>query len=86
LQRFGCFRSEADQWVAIQDVTESVVIVPDGDNRIDFAVQGTSYTLMVNGVVLTQFEYDSEAIGVPGLYVETFDVAAGGVFDDVETS
>ena len=86
LQRFGCFRSEADQWVALQDVTESVVIVPDGDNRIDFAVQGTSYTLMVNGVVLTQFEYDSEAIGVPGLYVETFDVAAGGVFDDVETS
>ena len=53
---------------------------------MDFAVQGNTYTLTVNGEVLTQFEYDSETIGVPGLYVETFDVAAGGVFDDVETS
>ena len=73
-------------WVAIQDVTDSTVIVPDGPNRMEFAVQGTSYELWVNGVLLTQFEYDIETAGVPGLYVETFDVAAGGIFDDVETS
>lgn len=86
LQRFGCFRSDGDQWQAIQEVTDSAVIYPDRTNHIEFGVSGTHYTFAVNGALLAEFDTDMPELGVPALYVETFDAAAGGIFDNVKTS
>lgn len=85
-QRFGCFRSDGDQWRVLQDVTQSAVIRPDGPNQIVFDVQNDVYTFTVNGSVVATFTSPGGNPGVPALYVETFDAAAGGIFDDVETS
>ncbi len=86
LQRFGCFRSDGDQWQAVQEVAASSAIYPDRTNHIDFAVRGTQYTFAVNGEILTSFDTDMPSPGVPALYVETFDDSAGGIFDNVQTS
>jgi hypothetical protein len=49
-------------------------------------VRGTQYTFVVNGEILTSFDTQMPEPGVPALYVETFDDAAGGIFDNVQTS
>jgi len=85
IRRYGCFRSEADNWTAYQDVATSDVIVPDGPNALEMAVDGGQYVFRVNGVELASFAIENADPGVPALYVETFDSAAGGFFDDVET-
>jgi hypothetical protein len=40
----------------------------------------------VNGSVVATFTSPGMNPGVPALYVETFNAAAGGIFDDVESS
>ena len=85
IQRYGCFRSEADNWTAYQEVATSDVIVPEGPNALEMAVAGGQYVFRVNGVELASFAIENADPGVPALYVETFDSAAGGFFDDVET-
>lgn len=85
IQRYGCFRSEADNWTAYQEVATSDVIVPEGPNTLEMAVDGGQYVFRVNGVALASFAIENVDPGVPALYVETFDSAAGGFFDDVET-
>ena len=85
IRRYGCFRSEADNWTAYQEVASSDVIVPEGPNMLEMAVDGEQYVFRVNGVELASFAIENVDPGVPALYVETFDSAAGGFFDDVET-
>jgi hypothetical protein len=85
-QRVGCFRSDGDQWSVMHDVSESTAIRPDGPNQIVFGVQDNRYTFEVNGTQVATFDAPGLNPGVPALYVETFDAAAGGIFDDVETS
>lgn len=85
IRRYGCFRSEADNWTAYQEVATSDVIVPEGPNALEMAVDGEQYVFRVNGVALASFAIENVDPGVPALYVETFDSAAGGFFDDVET-
>ena len=85
IRRYGCFRSEADNWTAYQEVATSDVIVPEGPNMLEMAVDGEQYVFRVNGVALASFAIENVDPGVPALYVETFDSAAGGFFDDVET-
>ena len=85
IRRYGCFRSEADNWTAYQEVATSDVIVPEGPNTLEMAVDGQQYVFRVNGVALASFAIENVDPGVPALYVETFDSAAGGFFDDVET-
>lgn len=85
-QRVGCFRSDGDQWSVVYEVTESMVIRPDGPNQMTFGVQNDAYTFVVNGSVVATFTAPGMNPGVPALYVETFNAAAGGIFDDVETS
>ena len=85
-QRVGCFRSDGDQWSVMHDVSESSAIRPDGPNQITFGVQNDVYTFAVNGSVVATFTSPGMNPGVPALYVETFNAAAGGIFDDVETS
>jgi hypothetical protein len=85
IQRYGCFGSDGDVWTAYQDVATSDVIVPDGENVLQLVLQGDTYEFTVNGVVLAAFSASRADPGVPALYVETFDSAAGGYFDDVET-
>lgn len=85
IRRYGCFRSEADNWTAYQEVATSDVIVPEGPNTLEMAVDGEQYVFRVNGVALASFAIENVDPGVPALYVETFDSAAGGFFDDVET-
>jgi hypothetical protein len=79
-------RSDGDKWQTMQDVTDSTIIKPTEVNHVEFAVQGDQYTFTVNGSVLATFATAMPDAGVPGLYVETFDSAAGGLFDNVETS
>jgi hypothetical protein len=86
LQRFGCVRSDGDKWQTMQDVTDSTIIKPTEVNHVEFAVKGDQYTFTVNGSVLATFATTMPDAGVPGVYVETFDSAAGGLFDNVETS
>ncbi|NBU64089.1 MAG: hypothetical protein EBS29_06275 [Chloroflexia bacterium] len=86
LQRFGCVRSDGDKWQTMYDVTDSTSIKPTEVNHVEFTVQGDQYTFTVNGSVLATFATTMPEPGVPGLYVETFDAAAGGLFDNVETS
>jgi len=85
-QRVGCFRSDGDQWSVMHEVSESAAIQPDGPNQIAFEVQNDVYSFVVNGSVVATFASPGVNPGVPALYVETFDAAAGGIFDDVETS
>lgn len=85
-QRVGCFRSDGDQWRVVAEITESSVIRPDGPNQVAFGVQNDVYTFVVNGSVVATFTSPGMSQGVPALYVETFNAAAGGIFDDVETS
>lgn len=85
IQRYGCFRSEGDVWTAYKDVETSDVIIPDGENILDLAVEGSEYVFRVNGTQMATFSIDIPDPGVPALYVETFDSAAGGFFDGVET-
>jgi hypothetical protein len=85
IRRYGCFRSEADNWTDYQEVASSDVIVPEGPNTLEMAVDGEQYVFRVNGVALASFAIENVDPGVPALYVETFDSAAGGFFDDVET-
>ena len=61
------------------------MIVPEGPNALEMAVDGGQYVFRVNGVELASFAIENADPGVPALYVETFDSAAGGFFDDVET-
>lgn len=86
LQRFGCVRSTGDQWQTMYEVTDSTLIKPTEVNHVEFSVVGDQYTFVVNGGVLATFATSVPDAGVPGLYVETFDAAAGGLFDNVETS
>jgi hypothetical protein len=85
-QRVGCFRSDGDQWSVVYDITESTTIRPDGPNQVTFGVQNDVYTFAVNGSVVATFTSPGMNPGVPALYVETFNAAAGGIFDDVESS
>ncbi len=85
IQRYGCFRSEGDNWTAYQEVSTSDVVVPEGPNTLDMSVDGTTYVFRVNGVEMASFVIENVDPGVPALYVETFDKAAGGFFDDAET-
>ncbi|MEY3990184.1 MAG: hypothetical protein RI985_1265 [Chloroflexota bacterium] len=85
-QRVGCFRSDGDQWSVVAEISESLAIRPDGPNQMTFGVQNDVYTFAVNGSVVATFTSAGLSAGVPALYVETFDAAAGGIFDDVETS
>lgn len=85
-QRFGCFRSDGDQWSVMYDVSESAAIRVDAPNDVVFGVQDDVYTFWVNGNELATFTSPGLSAGVPALYVETFTAAAGGIFDDVETS
>lgn len=85
-QRVGCFRSDGDQWSVVYDITTNAAIRLDAPNQISFDVQNDVYTFVVNGSVVATFPSPGLNPGVPALYVETFDAAAGGIFDDVETS
>jgi hypothetical protein len=85
-QRVGCFRSDGDQWSVVAEISESLAVRPDGPNQMTFGVQNDVYTFAVNGSVVATFTSAGLSAGVPALYVETFDAAAGGIFDDVETS
>ncbi len=86
LQRFGCVRSDGDTWQTMHDVTDSTIINPTGVNHVEFTVKDDQYSFAVNGSMLATFATTMPDAGVPGLYVETFDAAAGGLFDNVETS
>lgn len=85
IQRYGCFRSEGDVWTAYKEIDTSDVIIPDGENMLDLAVVGSEFVFRVNGTEMATFAIDIPDPGVPALYVETFDSAAGGFFDTVET-
>lgn len=85
-QRFGCFRSDGDQWQVVYDISESTAILVDAPNLVALAVVDDVYTLTVNDNEIASFEAKGMDQGVPALYVETFNAAAGGIFDDVETS
>lgn len=85
IKRYGCFGSDGDVWTAYQDVATSDVIVPDGENTLSLVLRGDAYTFTVNGTELAAFTASRADPGVPALYVETFDSAAGGFFDNVET-
>ncbi|MFZ9857347.1 MAG: hypothetical protein ACO3F2_03290 [Roseiflexaceae bacterium] len=85
-QRVGCFRSDGDQWSVVAEISENLAIRPDGPNQLTFDVQNEVYSFAVNGSVVATFTSPGLRPGVPALYVETFDAAAGGIFDDVETS
>ncbi len=85
-QQFGCFRSDGDQWSVMYDISESTAIRTDAANNVSFSVQDDLYTFVVNGRAVATFTAPGLNQGVPALYVETFTAAAGGIFDDVETS
>lgn len=85
-QQVGCFRSDGDQWRVMYEITTHDMIRPEGPNQMMLMVQDDTYTLVVNGVTVTTFAATGLEPGVPALYVETFGAAAGGIFDDVETS
>jgi hypothetical protein len=83
---YAVYRTKGDDWQALVDWTESVVVKPLGEvNHLKLECVGPTMRFAVNGVLLAEVSDDTYPSGNIGLLVETTDEGAMDVrFDNLQ--
>ena len=81
--QYGCFVAVNNQLTTLAEATTSDAIQAGQTNRVVLQTAGQQIKLLINGKLVASFANDQVATGVPALYVENFDGAAGASFDNL---
>lgn len=81
--QYGCFVAVNNQLTTLAEATTSDAIQAGQVNRVALQTAGQQIKLLINGKLVANFTDNRVATGVPALYVENFDGAAGASFDNL---